>query len=59
VWYAAVQPEGAFAEVFLRQLSMMLIREFDLQERSISVIRCQRLQCVDLTGAGLRRVSCG
>src|SRR5215469_4233543 len=56
--YAALQPEAAFAEVFLRQLSLMLIRELDLQERSISQLTCNRLNCVDLTGAGLRRVSC-
>ena len=58
VLYAAVQPEAAFAEVFLRPLSLMLIREVDLQERSLSEIACNRLHCVDLTGAGLRRVSC-
>src|SRR5262245_43486357 len=58
VLYAALQPEAAFAEVFLRRLSLMLIRELDLQERSISEIAGDRLRCVDLTGAGLRRVSC-
>jgi len=58
VLYAAVQPEAAFAEVVLRRLSLMLICELDLQERSISEIACNRLHCVDLTGAGLRRVSC-
>ena len=58
VLYAALQPEAAFAEVFLRRLSLMLLRESNLQERSISEIVCKRLHCVDLTGAGLRRVSC-
>lgn len=58
VLYAAFHPEAAFAEVFLRRLSLMLIRELDLQERCLSEIRCQQLRCVDLTGAGLRRVSC-
>jgi hypothetical protein len=58
VLYAACQREAAFAEVFLRQLSLMLVRELNLQERSISEIVCKRLHCVDLTGAGLRRVSC-
>jgi len=57
VLYAGLQPEAAFAEVFLRQLSLMLIGELDLQERSISQIVCTRLHCVDLTGPGLRRVS--
>jgi len=58
VLYVALQPEAAFAEVFLRRLSLPLIRELDLQERSISEIVCHRLRCVDLTGVGLRRVSC-
>ncbi len=58
VLYAALQPEAAFAEVFLRQLNWMLIRELDLQERSIAEIACSHLHCVDLAGAGLRKVSC-
>lgn len=58
VLYAALQPEAAFAEVFLRQLSLMLLRELDLQERSITKLICRPLHCVDLTGAGLRRLSC-
>lgn len=58
VLYAAMEPEGAFAEVFLRQLSLMLIREQDVQERSLAEIAGRRLQCVDFTGAGLRRLSC-
>ncbi len=58
VMYAALQREGAFVEVFLRQLSLLLIRELDLQERSISEITCTRLHCADLTSAGLRRLSC-
>jgi hypothetical protein len=41
VLYAATRPEAAFAEVFLRQLSLMLIRELDLHERSISEITCK------------------
>ncbi|HEY5912568.1 MAG TPA: RES family NAD+ phosphorylase [Verrucomicrobiae bacterium] len=44
--------------VFLRQLSLMLLRELDLEDRSISRIDCHRLRCADLTGAGLRRISC-
>lgn len=58
VLYAALRPEAAFAEVFLRRLSLMLVCELDLQERSITEITCNRLHCVDLTGAGLRRISC-
>src|SRR5437899_5803364 len=58
VLYAALQPEAAFAEVFLRRLSLMLIRELDLTGRCLSRIDCRALQCVDLTGAGLRKVSC-
>ena len=58
VFYAALQPEGAFAEVFLRELSMMLIREKDLEERALAQIVCQGLKCVDLSAAGLRKVSC-
>jgi hypothetical protein len=58
VLYGALDPEAAFAEVFLRQLSLMLVRELDLRERAVAEIACKNLQCVDLTGAGLRRVSC-
>ena len=58
VLYAALRPEAAFAEVFLRRLSWMLIRELDLQERVLSNVLCKGIQCVDLTGAGLRAVSC-
>jgi hypothetical protein len=58
VLYAALQPEAAFAEVFLRRLSLMLVAELDLQERALGEIACHRLHCVDLSAAGLRRVSC-
>jgi hypothetical protein len=58
VLYGALQPEGAFVEVFLRRLSLMLIRESDLKERILSSIACKTIQCVDWTGAGLRKVSC-
>jgi hypothetical protein len=58
VLYAALRPEAAFAEVFLRQLSLMLVLESDLQERSLSEITCKAINCVDLTGSGLRRLSC-
>src|SRR6266446_3905842 len=58
VLYAALKPEAAFAEVFLRQLSLMLVLESDLQERSLSEITCKSIHCADLTGSGLRRLSC-
>jgi hypothetical protein len=58
VLYASLSPDAAFAEVFLRQLSLMLIQEADLQERSLSEIVCRDIRCVDLTGPGLRRLSC-
>src|ERR1041384_7477030 len=58
VLYAALQPEAAFAEVFLRQLPLMLILESDLQQRSLAEIICKPVTCVDLTGPGLRRLSC-
>src|SRR5262249_43073698 len=58
VLYVALRPEAAFAEVFLRQLSLMLILESDLKERSLSEILAKPIKCVDLTGAGLRRLSC-
>ena len=58
VLYASLKPEAAFAEVFLRQLSMMLILEADLRDRAIAEIACKNIQCVDMTGAGLRQLSC-
>jgi hypothetical protein len=58
VLYAALKPEAAFAEVFLRQLSLMLVLESDLYERSLSEITCKAINCVDFTGSGLRRLSC-
>lgn len=58
VLYAALKPEGAFAEVFLRWLSRMLMLESDLQIRSLSQIVSKPVTCVDLCGPGLRRLSC-
>ncbi len=58
VLYAALGPEAALAEVFLRRLSLMLVAEVDLQERALGQILCKRLHCVDLSAAGLRRISC-
>lgn len=58
VLYAALNPEGAFAEVFLRQLDQILIEETAFSERLLSPIRVNTVSCVDLTGEGLRRISC-
>ena len=58
VMYAAVQPEAAFAEVFLRQLSLMVIAETELRARSLTSFAAGPLRFVDLTGAGLRKLSC-
>jgi hypothetical protein len=58
VLYAALKPEAAFAEVFLRELSLMLIEESALRERVLSQIICRPVACVDLTGSGLRQLSC-
>lgn len=57
VLYAALAPEAAFAEVFLRELSRMLIDEADLGRRVLVRIDCT-VRCVDMTGAGLRQLSC-
>jgi hypothetical protein len=58
VLYVASQPDAAFAEVFLRQLSLMVIAEVDLRARSLTSFAATSLRCVDLTGAGLRKLSC-
>ncbi len=58
VLYAALKSDAAFAEVFLRQLSLMLVSESDLRDRSLSEIICKSIACVDLTGSGLRQLSC-
>jgi hypothetical protein len=58
VLYAAMRPEAAFAEVFLRQLSQMILLESDLDERTLSEIGCKSVDCVDLTASGLRQLSC-
>ncbi len=56
--YGATSAEAAFAEVFLRHLSCMDIAETDLTVRSMSTFGPESLRCVDLTGPGLRRLSC-
>jgi hypothetical protein len=58
VLYASVQPEAAFAEVFLRTLSRMVVDEVDLRARSLASFPANALRCVDLTGSGLRKLSC-
>ena len=58
VLYTAVQRDAAFAEVFLRELSLMVVAEDDLQARALSSFEAASLNCVDLTGTGLRKVSC-
>ena len=58
VLYAALKPEAAFAETFLRQLNRMLVEEEALTERALSVITLKPMSCVNLGGDGLRRISC-
>lgn len=58
VLYAAVQPDAAFAEVFLRDLSLRFVAEEDLQDRSLVTIATRPLKCVNLLGAGLKKLSC-
>lgn len=58
ILYACPGPEGAFAEVFLRRLAKVLIEEDAIRERSLAVIRLESDAFVDLTGDGLRRLSC-
>ena len=58
VLYAAIQPEAAFAEVFLRALSEMVVAEQDLADRSLVTIGTRPLKCVDLLREGLRTISC-
>jgi hypothetical protein len=58
VLYASAQPEAAFAEVFLRTLSLMVVDEVDLRARSLASFAANSIRCVDLTGSGLRKLSC-
>lgn len=58
VLYACLGPDGAFAEVFLRHLEQALIEEESIRERSLAVIHLESVALVDLTGDGLRRISC-
>jgi hypothetical protein len=58
VLYVSALPEAAFAEVFLRTLSLMVVDEMDLRARSLASFAAHSLRCVDLTGSGLRKLSC-
>jgi hypothetical protein len=58
VLYAAIRPDAAFAEVFLRTLSPMIVAERDLVDRSLVTIVTRPLRCVDLLSEGLRKISC-
>jgi hypothetical protein len=58
VLYGSTTAEAAFAEVFLRQLAKMSVAQVDLQARAISTFNARPLRCVELTGSGLRKLSC-
>ncbi len=58
VLYGSTTAEAAFAEVFLRQLASMSVAHVDLQARAISTFNARPLRCVELTGSGLRKLSC-
>jgi RES domain-containing protein len=58
VLYAALKRDAAFAEALLRQISLMVLRERDLAERSLAEITIGSVLCVNLTAHGLRRLSC-
>jgi RES domain len=58
VLYVSSRPEAAFAEVFLRTLSLTVVDEVDLWARSLTSFAANSLRCLDLTGSGLRKLSC-
>jgi hypothetical protein len=58
VLYASTTADAAFAEVFLRKLALMSIAQVDLQLRTVSTFSAKPLRCVELTGSGLRKLSC-
>lgn len=58
VLYASLKPDAAFAEVFLRRLDQILIEEQSIRVRWLATIKLETLTFVDLTGDGLRRISC-
>jgi hypothetical protein len=53
-----VSRETIRKKVDRRQLSLMVVSEKDLLARSLSTFSTTSLKCVDLTGAGLRKLSC-
>lgn len=58
VLYAAMTADATFAEVFLRKLASMSVAQVDLQSRGVSTFSAKPLRCVELTGSGLRKLSC-
>jgi hypothetical protein len=58
VLYASTTADAAFAEVFLRKLALMSVAQVDLQSRAVSTFGTKPLRCVELTGSGLRKLSC-
>ncbi|HLH55884.1 MAG TPA: RES family NAD+ phosphorylase [Verrucomicrobiae bacterium] len=58
VLYASTTPDAAFAEVFLRKLASMSVAQVDLEARAISTLKARPPRCVELTGSGLRKLSC-
>lgn len=58
VLYGSTTAEAAFAEVFLRKLASMAVAQVDLQSRAVSTFNAKSLKCVELTGSGLRKLSC-
>ena len=58
VLYGSTTADAAFAEVFLRKLASMSVAQADLESRAVSTFYAQPLKCVELTGSGLRQLSC-
>ena len=58
VLYASTTADAAFAEVFLRKLASMSVAQVDLQSRAVSTFSAKPLRFVELTGSGLRKLSC-
>ena len=58
VLYGSTTADAAFAEVFLRKLAAMSVAQVDLQSRAVSTFNARPLNCVELTGSGLRKLSC-
>ncbi len=58
VLYGSTTADAAFAEVFLRKLASMSVAQVDLESRALTTFNGRPLKCVELTGSGLRRLSC-